>query len=225
MAEQRGRVSIERFRVWRSQGTQLRAAGSEVCGVLTARYQPDEDSLAELVVRCQQGDKLAFDRLMSILRPHIRSALFRFGARRDGDDGEEAIGEVMFQVYRTIGTFKGNNTIREWVVGVCRNVCRLREREWRRWQRLLERLEEDAVGAQEASSSTAEDLSSARELCEAALQLPDRYRHVFTLYYVEGFTCWEISGLLHIPQGTVKSRLYEVRHRLTSMTSPEGEPR
>jgi len=53
-----------------------------------------------------------------------------------------------------------------------------------------------------------------REVRVAVGQLEDKYRMPVYLYYMEGLTVPEIAGILKIPKGTVKSRLYQARKLL-----------
>jgi RNA polymerase sigma-70 factor (ECF subfamily) len=52
------------------------------------------------------------------------------------------------------------------------------------------------------------------EIWEFVLTLSEEYSQVVILYYYEGFTSKEIAKILHIPEGTVKSRLSRARNRL-----------
>ncbi len=52
------------------------------------------------------------------------------------------------------------------------------------------------------------------EMWEAVLTLDEEYGKVVILYYYEGFSTKEIAKILHIPEGTVKSRLSRARSKL-----------
>ena len=52
------------------------------------------------------------------------------------------------------------------------------------------------------------------EMWEAVLTLNAKYAKVVILYYYEGFSTKEIARILHIPEGTVKSRLSRARSKL-----------
>ena len=55
---------------------------------------------------------------------------------------------------------------------------------------------------------------SSKELLDALMRLPVRYRSVLHLYYYEGYSQKEISALLRIPEGTVNSRMSAARKKL-----------
>ena len=54
----------------------------------------------------------------------------------------------------------------------------------------------------------------ARRLWNAIDQLPDRFRLVVVLAAIEGYGTREVAELLGVPEGTVKSRMFEARRRL-----------
>ena len=53
-----------------------------------------------------------------------------------------------------------------------------------------------------------------RQVQRAVDDLPEKYRVVVLLYYMEELPLAQIASLLHIPSGTVKSRLYQARKLL-----------
>ena len=63
--------------------------------------------------------------------------------------------------------------------------------------------------------------SGDRELRDAVMGLDDIYRMPILLFYVEGFSIKEISRILQIPEGTVKSRLFAGRGKLREVLGEE----
>ena len=62
-----------------------------------------------------------------------------------------------------------------------------------------------------------------RELRDLIMQMDDIYRMPIIMFYIEGFSIREISSALHIPEGTVKSRLFAGRAKLRSVLGEEEE--
>ena len=60
-----------------------------------------------------------------------------------------------------------------------------------------------------------------RELRDAVMGLDEIYRMPILLFYVEGFSIREISRILQIPEGTVKSRLFAGRGKLREVLGEE----
>ncbi len=63
--------------------------------------------------------------------------------------------------------------------------------------------------------------SGDRELRDAVMGLDEIYRMPILLFYVEGFSIREISRILQIPEGTVKSRLFAGRGKLREVLGEE----
>ena len=60
------------------------------------------------------------------------------------------------------------------------------------------------------------------EVREALNKLPDKFRQVVVLFYIEEFSVKEIKAILHIPEGTIKSRLSKARDLLKQhLTIPD----
>lgn len=60
-----------------------------------------------------------------------------------------------------------------------------------------------------------------KEIREAVSQLEEKYRLPICLYYMEGLSITDIAKILKLPQGTVKSRLYQARKLLKNQLSFE----
>ena len=57
----------------------------------------------------------------------------------------------------------------------------------------------------------------------AIMELPENLRILITLYYIEGFSLKEISAIVNIPEGTIKSRLSKARELLKEQLLKETE--
>jgi RNA polymerase sigma-70 factor (ECF subfamily) len=81
---------------------------------------------------------------------------------------------------------------------------------WRRTERERRAMRTYANGRR-ADISEADIPADLRELVDT---LPERQRDAFLLHYYAGYPVREVAGLLHRPEGTVKSDLYQARHTL-----------
>lgn len=68
-----------------------------------------------------------------------------------------------------------------------------------------------------------ERLADSAALAESVANLPPEFKEVVLLYYYQGYSVSEISGILDVPEGTVSSRLSRARSRLTKDLKGEGE--
>lgn len=134
---------------------------------------------------------------------------------------EDIAQEVFIQVYRQVGSFRGQSSFKTWLFAITRNLAinELRSGYWRRIV-LLEWVKPGQYG------KSAEDLvmeaQSRQDLKSIILGLPIKLREVLILYYEHDLTMAEIAKLMNISEGTVKSRLHRARKAVEQQWK-EGE--
>ena len=134
------------------------------------------------------------------------------GVLRNRADAEDVAQEAFVRAYRSFGALREREKFRGWLVRIVWRLSldRIRTQK-RRERRELEALREPAP-------PSVEDLAGSREfrqrLADAIEELPEKLRIVLTLAGVAGHDTAEVSRLLAIPEGTVKSRLHLARKRL-----------
>jgi len=136
--------------------------------------------------------------------------LFRlaFSMVRSRMDAEDVLQEVFLKYYQRIAPFSSEEHEKAWLIRVTVNACiSLLRNPWRRFAPLLERLAAPKPEEQHAT-----------ELVQA---LPPRYAAVIHLYYYEELSVRQISQVLHMPEGTVQSRLARGRKRLEALLLEE----
>jgi RNA polymerase sigma-70 factor, ECF subfamily len=157
-----------------------------------------------LVLRCQEGDTEAFEALVV----HWQERLWRHARRLTGD--ENAAWDVLQE--GLIGICQGLNRLADaaafpaWAYQIVSNKCR----DWiRREQKHRESAEQYSERIHREESETADSKVQYASLKEAMEHLPGRDRAILSLRYEEGFDTAEIAAVLDIPEGTVKSRLWD----------------
>lgn len=174
-----------------------------------------EDEL--LVVRCQLGERAAFDQLINRWQtPLWRYARNLTGSKHAADDVSQ---EVWLRVLRGIGRLRDGAGLRAWLFGIARHILMDRLRRQYAWP-ASDEAELDGLAA--VDEGWAE-----REVELAALQtalagLPLRENEVLTLFYLQELTLEQIAALLAIPGGTVKSRLFRARKMLRQQLDQQG---
>ena len=120
-------------------------------------------------------------------------------------DTEDVFQNVFLKYMLYKGSFESEEHEKAWFVRVTINACTdwLRSLRSRRWVPLETVLEE---------SNMPDD--ALREVLEAVLQLPDRYRKVVYLFYYEGYSAVEIAGILGKKENTVYTWLSRARDLL-----------
>jgi len=140
-------------------------------------------------------------------------------------DREEALDlsqEVFLRVFRTIGRFRGQSSLRTWIYRIAINQARNRHRFWRRRHRADQVSLDQHVAAHGEFVSAGEarpDRMLAQKELAARLQsaldhLPFDQRIAIVLREIDGLSYDEIAYSLGVAVGTVKSRLTRARHAL-----------
>jgi RNA polymerase sigma-70 factor (ECF subfamily) len=161
-----------------------------------------------LVVRCQLGERPAFDELIQIWH----EPLWKYLRRMTGDD--EAAGEVTqdvwLRVLRGIGRLRDGARLRAWLFGIARRALMDRWRD-RYAAPAISDVELSEIAAEETPGDLEEDLAMMQH---ELTQLPVIEREVLTLFYLQELTLAEVADVLDVPVGTVKSRLFRARQLL-----------
>jgi len=195
---------------------------SELAGVLP--WGRDE---SELVAELQSGSEAAFDWLVTHYHGPVFSLLY--GMLGDSADAADCTQEVFLKAFRGIQGFRRGSSLKTWLyrIGVreALNHKRWRWRHSRQQISLEAELESDAGFAEpEAHSESPFDSVAARELRDTVqrglLGVPEAYRAAVILRDLEGFSYEEISEVLDISVGTVKSRMMRGRRRLREILEP-----
>ena len=168
-------------------------------------------------------------RFESVVLPHLDAAyaLARWLTRNDAD-AADVVQEAMLRAFRYFDSYREGDA-RSWVLRIVRRTCY----SWLESNRPADivPLEADAeldeeVGAAGAAVSTEallqnrSDLRRVDTLIEA---LPAPLREVVVLREVEGLSYKEIAAVMHVPIGTVMSRLARARGQLEQVLVRAGE--
>jgi RNA polymerase sigma-70 factor (ECF subfamily) len=160
-----------------------------------------------LLRRAQAGDPAALALLIDEYRPRIYS--FALCQLRQREDAEDVTQETFMRMVRTIGSYSGRGVFQAWLYRIAVNACRDQQR-----RRSLERSR--TVPDQEAPEAAApgdvqEQVSRALTLAAAISRLPDKYREVVTLQWLEQLSHAEIGEILGRPTNLVRVQLWRAR--------------
>lgn len=185
---------------------------------LTDGLAPTADTDEDLARRFAAGEGGAFD---TLVRRH-RDAIYRFvrwhlGATRE--EAEDVTQDVLVEMLRSLPRYEGRSRLRTWVLGLAHNLCRRRKRAA---QRTLPAGPGPGPGPEPAAvpdrAIDMEALLARREIQERVRSAIDalgpEHRGVVLLREIEGLSYAEIAKVLHVPIGTVRSRLHNARAAL-----------
>ena len=195
---------------------------------LLARQRPAETvawTEAEAIRRAQAGDSTAFEFLYQLHSRRVYALCLRMMS--NPADAEDLMQEAFLQLFRKIGTFRGESAFSTWLHRMTVNVVLMRLRKKSLpTDSLEETLEPDAensgpkrdVGAPDLRLSGAVDRVNLERSIE---KLPPGYRTVFVLHDVQGYEHNEIADIMGCSVGNSKSQLHKARTRLRELLQEE----
>lgn len=139
----------------------------------------------------------------------MTNTLYRVAATqlRQRADQEDAVQECLRRAWEKRHRLREDRYVQTWVIRILLNEC---HRMQRRMARTLPA--EDVVPVHQDENSELKDLLA---------RVEERYRLPLLLHYIEGYDVAQTAAMLHIPQGTVKSRLARGRKALKAMLEEE----
>ncbi|MDC0772904.1 RNA polymerase sigma factor [Streptomyces sp. HD] len=171
---------------------------------------PDEDLLSAVA----DGDQAA----LRVLYDRHAAAVLRLIRRLTSDQGvaEEILQETWLAVWRSAAAFRGESSVKGWVMGVARRQAHNQLRRSRPQFADLAEAQDVADPAPGVEDQILRDAEHT-ELMTAVEALPAHLREVLALVLVEELPYPEVATALAIPVGTVKSRMSQARQRLGRM--------
>jgi len=167
-----------------------------------------------LVRRAQQGDQAAFAELVTRHQRYVYNLAYRL--LRETGEAEDLAQEAFLRVWRGLGNFRGEARFTTWLYRIVTNLC------YNRLASLRRQLLDAGEGGVDALALPSDgDPPAVVEVAERRaflhrqiVALPDKYRLVITLFYLQEFSYQEIAQVLDLPLGTVKTHLFRARERL-----------
>jgi|APSaa5957512622_1039677.scaffolds.fasta_scaffold30945_2 RNA polymerase sigma factor (sigma-70 family) len=169
-----------------------------------------------LVCRCQEGEREAFDELVQIWQMR----LFYYVRRliRDEDQAWQILQEIWIKVFRSLKRLKDTSRFPGWLYRIARHqaIDNIRE-EYRQSLRQVQLQQEyTSVDHERLTFDDADQVHFGLD------QISVHFREVLTLFFLQDLSLGEISTLLNIPVGTVKSRLYFAKKALKAVIEKEA---
>ncbi len=186
-----------------------------------ASHDPACDD-AGLLGRIGQGDE---DAMAAFYREHGRVVLAQvLLVAGERVLAEEIVQDTMLAVWQGAGSFRGESSVRSWVIAIARRQTRDRLRSRRLWV-VDDAFLADQPGSGPGPEVTALDRAELAEVKGAIRELAVAHREVLGLAFGSGLSLPEVAGVLEIPVGTVKSRLAAARTALNRILNEKGQNR
>lgn len=172
----------------------------------------------ELIARFQDGDSYAFDQLVRRYKDPLLNFIFRFIG--DIIESEDIVQDTFYRVYKNKHYYKEVAKFSTWIYTIAGNLAKteLRKRKRRKIFSInKETQSEKEFELPDPERDPEEEVNSTiteKHIYKAIRNLPPKFRQVIILRDVQGFSYEEISSIIKVPLGTVKSRVNRARLRL-----------
>lgn len=187
----------------------------------------DREVDQQLVERVQNGDKHAFDLLVTKYQRKLGRLLSRF--IRDPTEVEDVTQEAFIKAYRALPGFRGDSAFYTWLYRIGINTAKnhlvaMGRRAPTSTGMDAEEAESLESGDQLRDLNTPENQMMSRQVGETVNQtlqeLPEELRTAITLREIEGLSYEEIATVMQCPVGTVRSRIFRAREAVAEKLKP-----
>jgi RNA polymerase sigma-70 factor, ECF subfamily len=173
----------------------------------------DKKTDRDLILELQKGSLEA----LGVLYDRYQHMVFRTALviTNDKPAAEDLLQDVFLRLHRFADHIDSQRPIEPWLYRMTANLSYTWVKRSRRWFHPLEELAEWLVGADRNSlQQQVEQNDDWHHVQQAVASLPLPQRVVVVLYYLNDLSLKEISEILEVPEGTVKSRLHYGRQML-----------
>ncbi len=163
------------------------------------------EQVEHIIAGCQRGDTRAQKDLYELFGPKMYGICLRYGGNEA--DAQDVLQDGFLKIFEKIHQFENKGSFEGWMRRIFVNTAL----EKFRGQYKVINIQD---GWREGLNDSYEDINSnitAKELIKLVSDLSPKYRTVFNLYAIEGYSHKEISDMLGISEGTSKSNLSRAR--------------
>ena len=170
----------------------------------------------EIIERCLNGDQAAWESIVRMYRRKVFNVAYKFVGRHD--QAEDLTQDVFLKLYKSLDTFDRRANFQTWLISVSRNLCIDHYRAVRKERETINRDVDPAdfapVSPDPRADAQLEQRDRVRLLRQALDKLAPTLRTAVMLRDIQELTYQEIADKLHLPEGTVKSRINRGRTEL-----------
>lgn len=169
--------------------------------------------------RAQSGDATAFEQLVTPYEQMLWRTCWHYVHQTE--DAMDCVQEVMLKAWRSIGQYRQDCGFASWLYSIATSVCIdfLRHQKRSPDSDSMDQMAENGFEPRDASPTPEEAAlhsESDSHLQQAIDSLPDDMRTTLILYALEQQRYEEISEIMHVSVGTVKSRLNRARAKISA---------
>ena len=170
----------------------------------------------ELITKAKSGSENAFEEIINLYKQRVCSTIFYM--IRNENIVEDIAQEVFIKVYKNISKFNEESSLYTWIYRITINACLDEMKKEKKITYLSDyKNNSDEIEIEDKTQNIDEIVEKSiekSELIRAIKNLPADQRAIIVLRDIKGFSYWEISDMLKIKLGTVKSKISRARDNL-----------
>jgi RNA polymerase sigma-70 factor (ECF subfamily) len=166
------------------------------------------ENLDDILNGCQSGKRKAQEQLFNLFSEEMFGVCLYYS--KDYTEAEDTLHEGFMKVFQKISQFQQKGSLAGWIKRIMINTALEKFRKHNQLYAVGDELELETDGA---PPDVIDELSN-QDLLQMVQQLSPKYRMVFNLYAIDGYSHKEISEMLGISEGTSKSNLARARYIL-----------
>ena len=178
----------------------------------------------DLTKAAASGDMMAFEELYQ--RHHRRVYSICLRMLQNASEAEDLTQDVFIQLYRKVGSFRGDSAFTTWLHRLTVNQVLMHFRKRNvKFEKTTEEGETPVQIVPGTESPFKMPIVDKIAIDTAIAQLPEGYKNVFVLHDVEGFEHEEVARILGCSVGTSKSQLHKARLKMRKLLKKKANPR
>src|SRR5213082_802496 len=214
-------IAITPVRLGPRRISDLLSSGLDLKSKKKAMDEARRDEDQRLVARAQEGDASAFDELVVNYTPRLSGLVYNMTSNHE--DTNDLLQDIFSKAYKSIRGFRGKSSFYTWIHSIAVNMTlNFLKKRGRRFNLSLDDVDSSVQNDKEflevtqtTSPVREADLSELQvRLNEAMQKLSDEHRAVVTMFHIQGMPHAEISKILRVSEGTVRSRLFYANRQL-----------
>ncbi len=162
-------------------------------------------SLEKLIKQCKNKNVNAQSQLYKLYASKLFSLCLKYS--KNYAEAEDNLQDAFVTIFNKIHQYTNKGSFEGWIKRIAINTALQRYRQ----VSVFSLVNEDAIEDTDVTLEGEENTINLDFLLQIIQALPDRYRLVFNLYVLDGFSHNEISEMLNISSGTSKSNLSRAR--------------
>lgn len=156
--------------------------------------------IESLLHECKKNNTQAQEQLYKLLAPKLFAVSLKYS--RNYEEAQDNLQESFLIIFEKLKQFSGNGSFEGWAKRLVVNYVL---QQYRKQGNFLELVSDNFPNVEDVEID--DESVSMEYLLKIIQELPDRYRLVFNLYVVDGYSHKEIAGMLEITESTSKSNL------------------